>query len=285
LKTGHILRAPQFVWDETKPQSLFHYTTARGLLGIITESALRATDLRFLNDSQEILYAKESFAGALAGMDNPAPQPGHDERASQEVFDAYKGLVVAELGSSPFPVYVVCFCESGDLLSQWRAYGSDHGYAVEFDSAAVQAALGEIQGSASLMQVHYGPEAAASVVSASVKEAGSDTNLGHYGVHAHFMAVRLTGMVAGIKHPGFSEEREWRLIVASEYEDRSRVRFRASTIAIVPYISIPFPLGAVRSIRIGPGPDVEVRVSGVERLLHAVQCDASVSSSQVPLRT
>jgi hypothetical protein len=43
-------------------------------------------------------------------------------------------MAVDELASPDFLVYVTCFCESTDLLSQWRAYGSDHGYAIEFSA-------------------------------------------------------------------------------------------------------------------------------------------------------
>jgi hypothetical protein len=35
--------------------TLFHYTTAAGLLGILNSSTLWATDLRFLNDAQEAI--------------------------------------------------------------------------------------------------------------------------------------------------------------------------------------------------------------------------------------
>jgi hypothetical protein len=37
--------------------TLFHYTTAAGLLGILNTANIWATDLRFLNDVQEAVYA------------------------------------------------------------------------------------------------------------------------------------------------------------------------------------------------------------------------------------
>jgi hypothetical protein len=39
----------------TKP--LCHYTSQRGLMGILTDRAMWATDANYLNDSQEVIYA------------------------------------------------------------------------------------------------------------------------------------------------------------------------------------------------------------------------------------
>ena len=42
-------------------------------------------------------------------------------------------------------MFIVCFCEDGDLLSQWRGYGADQGYALGFDTAHIQElTLGEL---------------------------------------------------------------------------------------------------------------------------------------------
>lgn len=272
--------------------TLFHYTTAAGLLGILQSSALWATDLRFLNDAQEAVYARELFVEAVRRTDNPALQPDHPlhnvAQSFGEEFAGYKEMVAEELLSPAFPVYVTCFCESGDLLSQWRAYGSDHGYAIEVNADALKAAVQQIAGyppENSLMQVRYGREAAADVVSTAMRDLSEDTNLGHPGVHAHYMALRLTAMLAGVKHPGFQEEREWRIVAAFEYEAAELVKFRSTPMAIVPYVEVPLPKEAFVAIRVGPGQHVDVREAGLRRLLSMVGCEAPVLHSEVPLRT
>jgi hypothetical protein len=224
-------------------------------------------------------------------MTNPALDSEHPVHHSHqsfgEVFDEYKQLVIGELGSDKFGVYVSCFCESGDLLSQWRAYGSDHGYAIEIEADALPDAaqrLPMLGAAADLVQVRYGERAAADVVEGALRKVWGDTNLGHYGVHAHFMALQLTAMLATIKHPGFQEEREWRLVAALEGEEE-RVQFRATPMAIVPYVEVPLPRDAIRSIRVGPGRHVDVRANGVRRLLASIGSDADVLVSTVPLRT
>jgi hypothetical protein len=273
-----------------RPKSLFHYTTAAGLLGILRESVLWATEARFLNDAQEAIYARELFVSALRDIENPAldpTHPGHSFADSfDEVFRRYTSQVEEELGSEQVPVYVTCFCESGDLLSQWRAYGSDHGYALELETDALEATLENVPAYGKmLMQVRYGAEEAVSVVSAAVQSVSADSNLGHAGVHAHYMALQLSAMLAGVKNPGFREEREWRLIAAFEAGDIDIAKFRLTPMAIIPYIEIPFPRDAVMSITVGPGRHALLRKLGVERLVRTLSCNPPVICSDLPLRT
>lgn len=274
-----------------RPASFFHYTDAAGLLGIISEAGIWATDARFLSDAQEGVFARELFASAVRGIPNPALQPAHPLHKLRDTFgntfETYKTLVLEDLTSTEMPLYVTCFCESGDLLSQWRAYGSDHGYAIEFDTGGLELALDQVPGgyrSKAITRVRYGVDAAADVVATVVRNITEDTNLGHVGVHAHYMALQLTAMLAAVKHSGFQEEREWRLVIALEQENAELLRFRPSSMAIVPYIQIPFSREAVISVRVGPGRHTDLRREGVKRVLHALGHNAQVTSSDVPLR-
>lgn len=288
------------VWPVSdSPESLFHYTTAEGLLGILNSSQLWASDLRFLNDVREGLYAKQLLLDAVAGMPNPVLDPNHwayrHGQSAVDAFAAYHRLVIDQIRTSIFGVFVACFCESGDLLSQWRAYGSDHGYAVEFSAASLETALAGrpfLVGSA-LHMVQYGESRAQEMVGRAL-ESVRDTNLNHPGVKAWHKAVELTAMLATVKDPGFQEESEWRLIgVLDPYSgrppkaklDESGIRFRATPIAIVPYIELSVALNAIVSIRIGPGRYGDVRQAGVEALLSAIGLKAKVVRSAVPLRS
>ena len=41
-------------------------------------------------------------------------------------------------GLEDINIFAVCFCENGDLLSQWRGYaGGKYGYSIGFDSDAL----------------------------------------------------------------------------------------------------------------------------------------------------
>jgi hypothetical protein len=48
-----------------RPETLYHYTDSNGLLGIVTKKALRATDVQFLNDGEEPVYAAREISARL----------------------------------------------------------------------------------------------------------------------------------------------------------------------------------------------------------------------------
>lgn len=278
--------------------TLFHYTTATGLLGTLRGPSLWCSDLRFLNDAQEALYGRDLVVEAIRTMDNPVRDPAHwayeHGDSAIDIFSGYQRMVVEELLTSEFGVYVACFCESGDLLSQWRGYGKDHGYAVELRTEALQKALNEVPtypAASGLFKVRYGHEAADSVVRSALEEVAR-FNLNHPGVKAHITAQALSSMLSRIKHPGSFEEQEWRLVVGLEISDESQTSterkatlYRATQRAIVPYIELPLERDAITSIRVGPGDNADVREAGVRRLLKTLGSEATVTRSEVPLRT
>jgi hypothetical protein len=101
-------------------KSLCHYTSATGLIGILESKQLYATDVRFLNDSQELLYAVDL---AKQYLTNQPLQSKDDERKAfadfaLKLLDTKDNLVVI-LGT---PTFVASFSEENDLLSQWRGY-------------------------------------------------------------------------------------------------------------------------------------------------------------------
>jgi hypothetical protein len=54
------------------------------------------------------------------------------------------------------PVYITCFCEDGDLLSQWRGYADPGGYAIGFDAAELEECVREYRTCLGLFPVQYG---------------------------------------------------------------------------------------------------------------------------------
>ena len=120
-----------------------------------------------------------------------------------------------------------------------------------------------------------------------------DFNLNHPGVKAEYEALQLAALLATIKDPGFSEEKEWRLFAAfAPYQQDpivvpdlyNETKFRATPMAIVPYIELRLPSDAVVTVRVGPGNSTDVREAGVRRLLKSLGLNATVLRSDVPLR-
>jgi hypothetical protein len=111
------------VWSKVHqpvPPRLSHYTDASGLSGIVRSGSLWATHIYYLNDSQEFRYGSqvihEYFTGELAS------RPDHERDSLRLLHDCYRSQVA--LWESIADPYIVCFCQTANLLSQWRAYAS-----------------------------------------------------------------------------------------------------------------------------------------------------------------
>lgn len=91
------------------PQTpLYHYTSREVFWKIMDGESMLARHIMFSNDFQENEIGKNKLATAV-----------------QEVIKT----PMAEKSALPF---MICFCEKGDLLSQWRGYANE-GIALEFD--------------------------------------------------------------------------------------------------------------------------------------------------------
>ena len=116
------------------PPELFHYTTADGLKGIMERDRIWATNYRYVNDLTELLHANGFLRDELL-----ARLPSTSSLV-QAVFEAI--LKTPDLLFGMTDVFVACFCEDGDLLSQWRAYGgSGGGYAIGYQDIAIRTGI------------------------------------------------------------------------------------------------------------------------------------------------
>jgi hypothetical protein len=110
---------------DDSPQTLWHYTSAQGLVGIIRTDRLWASDSLFLNDAAERNYGVELMMSALADVEIDSP--------ARSTTAFILGLVHPESGilrrwlDAQLRLFVTCFCSEGDLLSQWRTYAGSGG--------------------------------------------------------------------------------------------------------------------------------------------------------------
>lgn len=151
-------------------REVFHYTGIHGLTGILQSQTLWATHAAFLNDGAEI----KAFQGRLTGVLRPGVAKGIDELlqrvpSKRSLVDEHGGRektvdeLTAMISNSMYKVllgtregrpisdlYVTSFCKSATseiaqhgLLSQWRGYGQNGGYAIVFDTAELESLLRE----------------------------------------------------------------------------------------------------------------------------------------------
>src|ERR1700730_12689181 len=116
------------IFSAEPPNHVYHYTTIDGLVGICTSRTIWATNLLYMNDASEYVYASkvvEEFTRIYAEKN-----PG---------FERYQWAYQQNPLELDLHVYAACFCEEGDLLSQWRSYARQAtGYAIEFSWAKLR---------------------------------------------------------------------------------------------------------------------------------------------------
>ena len=98
--------------------------------------ALWATDFRYLNDARELNYAWKPFVKSLKRRSS---ELGEYSEAYAAQLRALKLMGAVDLLGLDDSVYVACFTELKDALSQWSRYGANgYGIALGFDSEAIR---------------------------------------------------------------------------------------------------------------------------------------------------
>lgn len=270
-----------------EPPILYQYTSQEGLLGIIQKSELWATEIRYLNDSKEFLYAIEFARKKI-------------KQIKKEYLPRYEGLldkIEGELtnieqlwkAGSDLAPYVCCFSCDENKLSMWRAYAqSGNGYSVGFNFKRLQSWA--VKQGLRLSRCLYDEEAdqlpkIKMVVDAARKcfdESQSDQPLVK---SAQKFFTEFLDVAPELKHPKFNDEREWRLIGFPQ--DPSHLKFRPGKAQVIPYAVIPLKdkqeFLPIERIYVGPTSNEGLSIQSVQRLLRTMnQKNCSVDGSGIP---
>lgn len=116
---------------------VYHYTDTQAFAGIVEKAALWATDFRYLNDSRELRYAWDPFVAKLRQLSS---EPGEYSEAYTAQLKALELMKATDLMGFDDSMFVACFTELRDVVSQWSRYGANgHGIALGFDTDAIRA--------------------------------------------------------------------------------------------------------------------------------------------------
>lgn len=137
---------PKIVETSDQIPDLFHYTDTTGLLGIIRSCSRWATEFQSLNDVSEMHYGRNRVRDLINTLDE---KESEKKRFLRNAMDLLGGAFVGA------PPYVVSFCDLGNLLSQWRAYGDGGaGFSIAFDCKELSKLF--VQGT-SVLPITYDP--------------------------------------------------------------------------------------------------------------------------------
>jgi hypothetical protein len=290
---------------------LAHYTSFEVALSIIENEAVWMRDVSHMNDIGEVRYGIQAVDAFIA------------ETSDRSLLKSTLDTVYEGLGSQVVPlwqmmkasiatsVYITCFSEHTPgkedfgRLSMWRAYCcKPDGVALVLNTEAFRLETNALNAYSS--PVFYGTtgqfHTKVREVLAAIRD-NSDTirsSLNQQEVLSHVIMTILFGALC-LKHPGFEEEREWRIIHISLMplptllrKRQADVRGREETIYEIPLKDEP-ERGLVgieikdllNHIVIGPSNRTDViRTSLVEALARKGVTDAvsRIVASEIPLR-
>lgn len=247
---------------------LYHYTDLAGLHGILNNNDLWLTHSLYLNDAEEMVHgttvAKQVISQALLNQN-------HDLDYLQEL---------ARLTSNEDGVYICCFCEKDNLLSQWRGYGANgSGVSLQFAPKEFSEVSGpdNAQGLLRFWKVFYDPATQEDIILQAIKHysPNEQQNAGQSAVDlARKAADAVRFFIPTFKNPDFEEEDEWRLIFTPAPGTRVRPRFRVSRNMLVPYYSLRELIGAfalpalpLRQVCIGPSVHKRLNSESVKAMM------------------
>lgn len=285
---------------------LHHYTDAFGLHGILSSNCLWATATQFSNDLSESEYAVSIAVEVLNETWGNKNTVSPWEKVLAEHLTQLFGTPLHTFGQ-PF---IVSFCEDGDLLSQWRAYGGTSGFSLAFSplSQGERVRLICKDGFRTMVKkVVYDEDKQRERLRFFLKRlinlvsGFSFATTSSEGASAHaelslLLILEMTDWVCATKHRAFSEEKEWRIItypkgatlVGTRSEDYEGVSVRPTSKLLLPYMILEPPpqkrLPLVE-IRCGPSQFQEQSARAMNILLrnHGYK-QLPVTFSGVPLR-
>lgn len=289
------------------PDTLYHYTSQSGLIGIIRDNEIWMTHTQYLNDTQE-------FHDAIGFV-----KAEINRRISEEADDVAKTVLGEMLqaidfdeGHGSMNVCVCCFSEDGDSLSQWRAYGGPaSGYSIGFCGAFLEQVAQHEERFLLAKCIYEAKEKrslATQFVEANFREIMAHRNLpSDHPLYDDEFWHRGGGILAHLnkfapifKDESFFEEKEWRIISRPLNCTFERFDYRPSRSMVAPFYRLPITndithQGGKRfqKIIVGPTPHKELAKRSVTSLLASRRLTSNltpggpvnVEPSKVPYRS
>ena len=279
------------------PTMLYHYTSAQALESILRCGTLRATHYRFVNDPNEIRHglslvseAIEHTRGSFGKLDqNQCDLVGNLERYVRNVEYRRKNQREGAL-------YLACFTERRDDLSQFRAYGdrADR-FCIGFDAVQLpQLCPGQGAGRSEyglVKMIYVAQEQKAAIcecvsIAFRILSRAPDPNSEELAGFAEEVRRQLRFVISSVKASAFEDEREWRLVLVPEL---AHVKFDASKGFIRPYVEIDDPMAndllPVKEIVVGPSAHSELAEESVGLMCARYGYeDVNVARSDIPFR-
>jgi len=286
------------------PNTLYHFTSADGLCGILRERTVRLTRAVCSSDAQEVRHVVDCArirVEVLREMDAECKTLSDTDRAVVEkLWDRLKndykgwygemslGYSVAFDSLLPDP-YIACFCTGAPGLLHWGHYGrAGEGFCLEINSTLLPEVWRK-----RFVRVRYGIGEelvdVSGIFNAFLPVKGQTAGIVATGPDiASLIAERIEAAVRavsiGTKDEAFDAENEWRVTWLRGVDDQLPIRLRTVGPEFVSYVEMPLPIEAVRRIYVGSKRDVRRTAGSLAAYLHDQHAFVEIEECHIPFR-
>jgi len=255
---------------ETRPKTLYHYTSVEVLYSILEnikkvetddESeinsgyffTMRGTDITFLNDFSEFEILPRLLADAIRILEEKI-DIAEKKNLSNYLSPDYLQKIANFFGM--FSIHVFSFSENSDNLPMWTTYGHDgKGVALGLDLNKLNIWCNTISiDRPMLVKCSYDQEKYNNLNQQLAKEIYNmfSENNGKVTVNGIPNFDFLAQYFSSLKNIAYEYENEWRLIkVASDYGGDNK-KFHQRNGILKPYVELKIPLSSLKEIIVGP---------------------------------
>jgi len=221
------------VKKDANGQPLFyHYSDLTGLKGIVTEHDLWLTHALFCNDEAELALGTKVARDEIARIRGTRALPKKKAQYLEALDEQLKKPATES-------VYICCFCEEGDALSQWRAYGGNgNGVSIRLDAYEFEQYTGEqVYGFLRIWNVIYEETKQHEVMGKAVESTFDRFKTRPAEEIVSKAKDIIDFFVPTFKHSGFMGEQEWRMIFVPAQAPPVKPRYRTAREMLIPYFS------------------------------------------------
>lgn len=289
-----ITKISQQLYAQTPEDTLYHYTSLTGLMGIVESKMLRASDIRYMNDSTELKHLLVLLSDEINIRLNAGS-------AFAQLLNQFSQWLSHRIVDGPM-LFGASFRANGNLLSQWRGY-STHGKGVSLGFNPKYVLDCAAYHDFSVGKCIYNPEEQKQIARQIVNSVENTAKSNHADyVQAaipdftsifEFIEGDLLKIAAILKHPSFEEEQEWRVVSPIfTQSNQAPIYFRESLSMLVPYYAFDFTRNnpehtlQLQHVFVGPTSNSELSMKSVALYLQRQGCSPTekISYCRIPYR-
>lgn len=310
---------------EKQPRNTYHYTSPDAFLSIIKNECIRFSDIRYMNDKSETVYAVKLLLDFL--QENRGKylfvEDVLDKLIGKQFYSDIQELRTTNVSFNQIPgfdcltnrSFLFCLSTKKDALNMWNYYvknGHYEGYNIGFDLYELLKTFDVPQANTSDAfliyhgKVVYKKELQYRVIEKIVDEVEKISENSQIDMKLPYAAVTLRNKLESeglfIKHPEFSSEQEYRIVLhiaekrIPHNEEEGANFFGTNNKSIiedfciknglvVPFLKVKLPSLSISKVTVSPITEFDLVSKGISELLEVHNFkNVEIQQSKIPIR-